>query len=225
MKKLSITLCLVFFVGCAKDNLPLRNQVHTGMTYTQVQELYGFVSGDPNTYNLIPSFAQHPLGEQESGKCRNTKYRYWFTYGGVSSPFLLTFQSCRLPNYDGVQTEKNRRIDNLKQVLENYPEFKKEVDVFCEDNQLDAEGKEILFEGLALSLYKDTPLPQCVTDQTLIEITLDQATIRYRQNQKAMSDVQNQIERNQKYLQQIQQQQEWMQMQQFQQNSLNEFYR
>ena len=226
MKKLLIILCLVFFAGCANENFPLRSQVRTGMTITQIWELYGFNSSDPNTHKNKVYYED--ISEQVAGECTLKTYRFWFkntrknTLGipaltAKPIPSLLIFQSCRLPNYDAVQKEKGKMIHAFKEVLKNNPELREEIDIFCEENQLDSENRNLLIELLALDFYKAPQFPQCVTEQTLIKITLDQATIRHRQNLRAISGIQNQLRANQEHLQQIQRQQNWMQMQQFQQ--------
>ena len=173
MKKLSIILCLVFSAGCASNSPATlsQNQVHIGMKVMDIWKLYGFQPGAGNS-ELIPQFAIQPLSEQENNECEISIYRYWLTQDGSKLPFLLTFQSCRLPNYDTVQKEKERRIDRLKEAAINDPDLKKELDTFCEENKLDSKNKELLIELLVTN--NDQPLlPQCMTDWTLIAIKLD----------------------------------------------------
>ena len=67
MKKLSITLCLVIFAGCANENLPLRSQIQPGMTITEVWDLYGYDFSKPETHTNKVYYEN--IGEEVTGKC------------------------------------------------------------------------------------------------------------------------------------------------------------
>jgi hypothetical protein len=171
MKKLLVILCLVLLAGCVTNAqiVLARSQIYVGMKIMDIWKLYGFLPGDVNKVSeLIPQFVNQPLSEQENNECETSIYRYWLTQNGSKLPFLLTFQSCRLPNYDTVQKEKER--------FTNDPNFKKELDAFCEENKVDSKNKEVLIEVLINNYYSTNGqplLPRCMTEGTLIAIKLD----------------------------------------------------
>jgi hypothetical protein len=143
------------------------------MTNMDVKELYGFKLNDINSWSLCPEFTIYPITKVQTGDCEHSTYRYWLKENLQEVPFLLTFESCRMPNYDAVQKEKERRIDRIKAAI-NDPNIKKELDTFCEENKLDSKNKELLIELLAYNSTNGQPLlPQCMTDWTLIAIKLD----------------------------------------------------
>ena len=149
--------------------LPLQSQFQTGMTTAQVLELYGY-GIDSNTSTVIPKFTRPLIKKYQDNECENQVYRYWLNKNGVASPFLLTFQSCRLPNYDSVQKERKQKIDNGKKIVKSSPELQQEIARFIKENQLTEQDRELVIELLATN----NELPQCMTDATLIHIQADE---------------------------------------------------
>lgn len=177
MKRLLI-ISLLFCVGCV--SLPLRNQIRLGMNQEQVEQLY-----ERQEFREI-------LSEQTTEKCTLYTYRYWFDDPKKNPfikplPYLLTFQSCRLPNYEAVLKESERRITIVKKNLKNDPNFQMELDAFCKENELNPEDRKIAFTLLVFNAVKSNypPLPQCTTDDKLIKIAFDESTVRYRKTREA----------------------------------------
>ncbi len=175
MKKLLLVLSTLFIVGCStSSSLISRSQIRTGMIRKDVLRLYGFNIHDSNSLSFsdLPQFTQQPITESQNGDCTRTAYRYWLSDYGQEHPFLLTFESCKLPNYEAVQKEKKRRVDNFNEAAKNDPNLQREMDALCETYQLDPQDREILIELLTIN----TPnlLPQCMTDYTLIHIQRDE---------------------------------------------------
>jgi len=173
MKKLLIILCLVFFFGCASNSsvvLP-RDQIHTGMTRMDVWKLYGYDANDIDSW-YIPQFTKQSIAENQNGDCTRISYRYWLSDYDQEHPFLLTFESCKLPNYEAVQKEKKRRVDNFNEAAKNDPKLEKELVAFCEAYQLNTQDRDKVIELLTIN----TPnlLPQCMTDYKLIHIQRDE---------------------------------------------------
>ena len=175
MKKLTIIICLVFCAGCAKSNLPglpLRNQVQLGMSIGEVWQLYGYDRNEPlETYNKVKYTL---VEERDTEKCTFTTHRYWFKDtkpSAGSQPYLLTFISCRLPNYDAVQEEKNRR----RELFENDPDLKKKLDTLCEKYPVDSKDRDMLIE--LIHIYINDPLPQGMSEKMLIEIADEESPL------------------------------------------------
>lgn len=171
MKKL-IIICLLVCVGC--ESLPPRSQIRTGMTINQVDGLYD-------------RKIREVLDEQATEKCVVKTYRYWFQNPDKNPfanplPYLLTFQSCRLPNYEAVQKEREGRIEKFNELLKIDPNLQMEMETFYKENRLDSEDRMILIESMALNIAElyYPPLPQCVTDETLIKIAFDQSAFNSR---------------------------------------------
>jgi hypothetical protein len=95
----------------------------------------------------------------------------------------LTFQSCRLPNYDTVQKERKTRIDTINEIIKNDPNLQKEIDAICKENQLTPQNRETL---LLLLTFGDNRLPPCMTEQTLINIQLDKDYKGARKGEKSV---------------------------------------
>ena len=172
MKKIAVITCLVFYAGCSKQNLPLRNQVHLGMSIDQVWQLYGYDKNEPlNTYGKIK---YKLIEESDTGKCIFATHRYWFKNKKSSTenlPYLLTFLSCRLPNYDEVQKEIIRR----KELFENDSKLKKELDALCEEYPIEPEHRDTLIE--LLYIYINRPLPKSMSDKMLIKIVSEKSDV------------------------------------------------
>ncbi len=109
MKKILFVFGLVFCLGCASRTIPLRNQIHTGMTITDVWQLYGYDTNDPNTYNNVVKYVL--VDEHTADECIVNTYRFPLCNGDPKSiwarkrriyPYLLTFRMCKMPNYDDV---------------------------------------------------------------------------------------------------------------------------
>jgi len=170
MKKIAVIICLVFCAGCAQSNLPLRDQVHLGMSIGEVWQLYGYDKDEPlETYKKV----KYTLVEKrDTGKCTFSTHQYWFKntkpFAG-DQPYLLTFISCRLPNYDEVQEEIRRR----RELFENDPNLKRKLDTFCQKYPVDSKNKDIVIE--LLHIYINDPLPQCMSEKMLIEINDDES--------------------------------------------------
>ncbi len=144
------------------------------MSIGEVWELYGYDRNDPlNTYKKV-KYALIEEEEEDTGKCTFATHRYWFKNTKPSAgdhPYLLTFISCRLPNYDEVQEEINRR----RELFENDPKLKKEIDALCEEYPIKPEHRDILIEFLYI--YINRPLPQCMSDKILIKIASEQSDV------------------------------------------------
>lgn len=173
MKKIAVITCLVFCAGCSKPNLPLREQVHLGMSIEQVWQLYGYDKNEPlKTYRKIKYTL---IEKRDTGKCIFATHRYWFkntTPYTPNQPYLLTFLSCRLPNYDVVQKEINRR----RELFENDPKLKKELDALCEEYPIESEHRDTLIE--LLYIYINRPLPESMSDKMLITIVPEQSDVK-----------------------------------------------
>jgi len=172
MKKIAIITCLVVCAGCSKPNLPLRDQLHLGMSIGEVWQLYGYDRNEPlNTYRKVKYTL---IEERDTEKCTFATHRYWFKNTKPSTPnqpYLLTFISCRLPNYDVVQEEINRR----KELFENDPKLEKEIDALCEEYPVESEHRDTLIE--LLYIYIDRPLPKSMSDKMLIKIADEQSDV------------------------------------------------
>ena len=170
MKKIAVIICLVFCAGCAQQNLPLRDRVQLGMSIGEVWQLYGYDKNEPlETYKKVKYTL---VEERDTGKCTFSTQRYWFKntkpFAG-NQPYLLTFISCRLPNYEEVQEERKRR----RELFENDPNLKKKLDAFCQKYPVDSENRDIVIE--LLHIYINDPLPQSMSEKMLIEITDDKS--------------------------------------------------
>ena len=174
MKKLTVIICLVFCAGCAKSNLslPLRDQVNLGMSIGQVWQLYGYDGNEPlETYKKVKYTL---VEERDTGKCTFSTHRYWFKNKKPSAgnqPYLLTFLSCRLPNYDAVQEEKKIR----RELFENDPDLKRKIDAFCEKYPVDSKNRDIVIE--LLHTHINSPLPQSMSDKMLIKIADEESPL------------------------------------------------
>jgi hypothetical protein len=170
MKKIAVIICLVFCAGCTQQNLPLRAQVQLGMSIGEVWQLYGYDKIEPlETYKKVKYTL---VEERDTEKCTFTTHRYWFKDTRPSAgnqPYLLTFISCRLPNYDEVQVERNRR----RELFENDPVLKRKLDAFCEKYPVDSKDRDKLVE--LIHIYINDPLPQCMSEKMLIEISDDKS--------------------------------------------------
>jgi hypothetical protein len=170
MKKISIIIFLVLCVGCVKPirtlpNLPLRDQLHLGMSIDEVWELYGYDKYKPlNTFKKVKYTL---IEERDTGKCIFATHRYWLkntkSFTG-NQTYLLTFISCRLPEYEAVQEERKRR----RELFENDANLKKEIDALCQEYPIKSEHRDILIEFLYI--YINRPLPPDMSDKMLIKI-------------------------------------------------------
>jgi len=219
MKKVIPIICLALCVGCSNQNLPLRSQIRTGMTITQVQELYGYDSNDP--INSLKKIDFDYVDEHITENCVIKTYRYWFkntkekgvveelvelkqpSLSAKYLPYLLTFQTCRLSNYDAVQKEKRRRIDKFNELVKTDPNFQMEVESFCKEHSLGSADRRLLIELLAVNTKPF--LPQCVTYETLTKIAFDSATF----NNRARTSRTSSSDSRSMQLQQQQQQHIW----------------
>jgi hypothetical protein len=142
------------------------------MSIGEVWELYGYDRNEPlKTYKKVKYTL---IGEKDERKCTFSTHRYWFKNTKPSAgdnPYLLTFISCRLPNYDEIQEEINRR----RELIENDPKLKKEIDALCEEYPIKPEYRDILIE--LLYIYINRPLPQCMSDKILIKIASEQSDV------------------------------------------------
>ncbi len=170
MRKIAVITCLVFCAGCSKQILPSRDQVHFGMSIDEVWQLYGYDKNEPlNTYNKVKYTL---IEEKDTGKCTFLTHRYWFKNTrpfAPNQPYLLTFISCRLPNYDEVQKEINRR----KELFENDPKLKKELEALCKEYPIKSEHRDTLIE--LLYIYINRPLPKSMSDKILVKIVPEQS--------------------------------------------------
>jgi hypothetical protein len=181
------------------------------MTFGQVWELYDCDFSDPNTTQNCLRLDFVAVDEQMIEDCIFTTYQHWLynldkksIWGtppsSAKKPYLLTFRYCRLPNYDAIQKERKRRINEVKQMYEDNQDMQKDLDAFCEENQIASENRETLIEVMALSFNKDNPLPKCTTDTRLVKIALDNATVRHRQNIKATSNLEDEMSQINTYI-------------------------
>jgi len=173
------TLCSV----AKGEPAPFRSQIRTGMTFMQVQKVFG-VYIDHNQPDAMDVYSNklystfELVSETEVGRCMNKTYRCWLTPDREgektfpkSQPYLLTFQACKLANFEKVQKQCEEIVSTS---IKAHP--KKEIinSMFKEWNIFDPVDKAILLSLLGL-LEPDLAenLPRTMTDDTLKKIELE----------------------------------------------------
>jgi hypothetical protein len=111
------------------------------------------------------------ISEQEVGRCTLVTRRFWLMETGKPTPFLLTFESCKLPNYEEVEAVIEQR---RKRFYEANPQVKKEFEKFCRENKIVNPKDQEILEVLS-GFYEIEDLPVTASDPKLVKVELDKA--------------------------------------------------